>query len=259
MPADVSDAPSWVADEGVLVALRFGEAPYLNRTVVTSSQQAARSAWLSGDGSLGNAWAADGVYAPFALIGNRTRHDFCPVPTKLCVSPAFASLSASASVGGNHSTVANHTLNVTLSGAEAWGCDADALAFTCRFTPDDGGGGASNPASATVDAPASLLPATGGGPGPASGVVCAVPVELLEVGAYALTLWYEVVTSSSARALEPTGRSQVPLDDVITFTATNGTDAAADTCSDGEGTQPFLRLLPSSLCLLFPPQLPPSS
>jgi hypothetical protein len=180
------------------------------------------------------------------LIGNGTVHDFCPLPTKLCVSPASASVHPSAARFG-----LNGTLNLTLSGPAAWGCDGDVAAFTCRFTPADAAAGS------VVDAPASVLPPdTDGssGSGPSSGIVCAVPSWRLVPGAYALTLWYEAVTADGSAALAPAALTQVPLDDVIAFTATNDTAAADGTCSDGGGkNSPFSAFRPLPCCVvLFP-------
>jgi len=220
------------------VALRFGELPYLNRTRVTPAQQAARSDWLSGDGSINNPWASDGVYAPYGRIANYTVHDFCPFPTKLCASPLVYALpdsNGSTTSSGGGSENGNATImNLTLSGTDALGCDDDVMAFVCQLTltavPDDTASSSSQVGS-NFNAPATLLPATSNAGGPSSGLVCLVPVAELVVGEYEVTLWYEAVMSSP---LEPTGRAQVEIDDVITFTTTANATSAAAASAEGE-------------------------
>ena len=217
----------------MLVALRFGELPYLNRTLVTAAQQAARSKWLSGNGSINNPWDSDGVYAPYDLIANYTVHDFCPFPTKLCASPLVYALPESSAA--NYTTTSGGdsengtTMNLTLSGTDALGCDDDVMNFVCQLTLSVQENTNKNSLmGANITAPAFLLPASSG-VGPSSGLVCSVPVEALVVGEYEVTLWYEAVTSSSSEGpLAPIGLTQVELHDVIIFSTTaNDTSAAA--------------------------------
>jgi len=174
-PSEVPDAPAWVTDEGVLVALRFGP-EQLNRTFISPEQKSHRSEWLSGLGSSGT--GVDGVYPPKSAVHNHTRLDYCPVPTRLCLSPVDGS-------------VVDTSLTLSLDTQDTWGCDDDVFAFRCALTGDNASSPLPLVAPATIHRNAS-------GAGGAS-VRCAVGgIGLVAGTSYAVSLEFAPNGSASA-------------------------------------------------------------
>jgi hypothetical protein len=204
--SEVSDAPDWLEEEGLLVAVRL-YGPQLNRTMITSAQKQARDDWLDGPGSSGT--GVDGIYLPRAsVIASNTRVDFCPVPALFCLSPGFLRLTALALSTG---------LNVTLTAAAgAWGCDDDLMYVRGRFRNFSVTVSSARCSVAVVDgaAPERVEVVNDGSSGGMSTdlvarteVVCALPAVLLKgAGSYTVVLewapmanlsdWQDVPSSS---------------------------------------------------------------
>jgi hypothetical protein len=167
-PSQVPDAPAWITDDGVLVALRFaGE--QLNRTYVTPEQTAHRTDWLKGTDGGSSGTGVDGIYPPKAQVHNYTRLDYCPVPTRMCLSPKDGDTS-------------DRSLELSLSTPDNWGCDDDVFAFRCSLS------------DVTGVAPALVSPATVVRNGTGSGatvVTCGVGnLSLVGSTDYAVTLHF---------------------------------------------------------------------
>ena len=82
-PADISDHPSWVADEGYMHALRFTAAQTV-RTHTTALQSSAQAAWGT---------PVPGVYVHPDLVVNGSQVQYCAVPRHLCAHPHMLPIS----------------------------------------------------------------------------------------------------------------------------------------------------------------------
>jgi len=207
-PTQVSDAPAWITEEGTLVALRFG-GEQLNRTFITAEQQANRVDWLDGLGSSGT--GVDGIYPPKASIHNYTRLDYCPVPTRLCLTPTVGS-------------VLDAGLVLELASADAWGCDNDVFVFRCAL---------SDWLAPASDPPLFVAPATvHGGDGGDGGAVVRCPVGglgLVAGTAYAVRLQF--ASNGSAEVVGAWGAVESPFEAPV-FSAGTG-DVVDETCGEG--------------------------
>ena len=211
--SEVSDAPYWIEEEGLLVAMRLSGSQ-LNRTMVTLAQRQARSDWLNGLGSSGT--GVDGIYIPReTAVASKTRLDFCPVPLYFCLSPGFAR--ALPSIPGFKVNV-----NVTLTAAAGvWGCDSDLVSVRGKFS-NTSFVAFSDQCSITVvqnAAPGRAAVDVDGNLGTAATdlvarteIVCTLPEVLsTSAGSYTVTLEWAPVANESAWQEMPTSASSNQL------------------------------------------------
>jgi len=251
--SQVSDAPYWLDEEGLLVAMRLS-ASQLNRTMVTLAQRQARSDWLNGLGSSGT--GVDGIYIPRdSVVASNTRLDFCPVPLHFCLSPAFARLSAS---------TPSPKVNVTLTAAAGvWGCDSDLFSVRSSFRNTSFVAFSDECFVAVVEnaAPGRTTVDVDGETGSSSSdlvsrteIVCALPDVLsTSASSYTVTLewapasdgsvWQEIPSSSSSNelvfiVLEATDHTASHVSPAPSFSPTMlmnmESQTALDECSSGD-------------------------